>query len=41
MKSPALSAVAEELKLLSVVMPARDEEGVLRRLLSTCTWNSA
>jgi dolichol-phosphate mannosyltransferase len=29
MKSPAPSAVAEELKLLTVVMPARDEEGCI------------
>ena len=29
MKSPAPSAVATELKLLSVVIPARDEEGCI------------
>ena len=29
MKSPAPSAVASELKLLSVVIPARDEEGCI------------
>ena len=29
MKSPAPSAVVEELKLLSVIMPARDEEGCI------------
>src|ERR1700677_2301524 len=29
MKSPAPTAVVEELKLLSVIMPARDEEGCI------------